>query len=248
MTGGCLVVIPARLGSTRFPGKVLAKLRGRSIVEWCWRAAKAAKIGPVLVATEEKAVADAVRAFGGVACLTSKSCASGTDRVYKASRMFPHKVSYVLNLQGDQPLVDPRTLRAVVKILESQPKADVATAVIPLDSRARAEDPNVVKAALAKDGRALYFSRSPIPFPRNGTAPRRWEHLGIYGFRRAALERFVKLPPSRLEKTESLEQLRALEDGMSIYAAVVSDLPVAIDTPSDLHRAERMLKKLRGRK
>jgi 3-deoxy-manno-octulosonate cytidylyltransferase (CMP-KDO synthetase) len=236
------------MGSTRFPGKVLAELGGRSIVEWCWRAAKDAKIGPVLVATEDERVARAVRAFGGVACLTSKTCASGTDRVWQAAKLFPHKVELILNLQGDQPLVDPKTLRDVVSVLKKRPAADIATAVMPLLDKSRVENPNVVKAALAKDGRALYFSRAPIPFPRNGTAPQRWEHMGIYGFRRAALERFVKLPPSPLEKTESLEQLRALEAGMSIFAAVVSDVPVAIDTPQDLALAERMLKKLRGKK
>jgi 3-deoxy-manno-octulosonate cytidylyltransferase (CMP-KDO synthetase) len=239
------VVIPARLGSTRFPAKVLAKLRGRSIVEWCWRAAKAAKIGPVLVATEAQEVVDAVRAFGGIACLTPASCVSGSDRVHKAARMFPHKVDFILNLQGDQPLVEAKTLRAVVDMLKRNPKADMATAVMDLPDAKRAQDPNVVKAAVAKDGRALYFSRAAIPFPRNGHAPQRYEHLGIYGFRRAALDRFVKLPASNLEKTESLEQLRALEDGMSIYAAVVKDHPVAIDTKADLRRAELLLGRMK---
>jgi len=241
-SGHCLVVIPARMGSTRFPGKVLAKLAGRSIVEWCWRAAKAAKIGPVLVATEDAEVVAAVRAFGGIACLTSKAHTSGTDRVHQAAGMFPHKVDFVINLQGDQPLVEPKTLRAVVDMLKRNNKADMATAVMDLPDQERAQDPNVVKAAVAKDGSALYFSRSPIPFPRNGGPARRYEHLGIYCFRRAALDRFVKLPPSPLEKTESLEQLRALEDGMSIFAAVVKDHPVAIDTTSDLRRAELLLR------
>jgi 3-deoxy-manno-octulosonate cytidylyltransferase (CMP-KDO synthetase) len=243
--GACLVVIPARLGSQRFPGKVLAKLGGRRVVEWCWRAAKAARIGPVLVATEDQSVVDAVRAFGGIACLTSKACVSGSDRVFEALRMFPHRVDFVLNLQGDQPLIEPKTLRAVVKILHGKRDADMATAVMELDDLERAQDPNVVKAALSKDGRALYFSRAPIPFPRNGAAARRFEHLGIYGFRRKALERFVKLPPSGLERAESLEQLRALEDGMSIFAAVVKDHAVAIDTPDDLRRAELLLRRMK---
>lgn len=243
--GECLVVIPSRMGSTRFPGKVLAKLGGRSIVEWCWRAAKAAKIGPVLVATEAQEVVDAVRAFGGVACLTSAKCVSGSDRVFQAAKMFPHRVDFVLNLQGDQPLVEPKTLRAVLEVLIRHDDAQIATAVMDLKDENRAADPNVVKAALAKNGRALYFSRAPIPFPRNGTPARRFEHLGIYGFRRKSLERFVGLPQSALERVESLEQLRALEDGMSIFAAVVKDHPVAIDTPKDLRLAELLLRRMK---
>lgn len=232
-----LVVIPSRYGSTRFPAKVLAPLGGRPIVEWCWRAAKAARVGPVLVATEDRRVVDAVRSFGGEAVLTSAACVSGSDRVHEAARR--HEAKTIINLQGDQPLIKPATIRAVAKLL-ARKDVDVSTAVMPLQDKGRLANPNVVKAALAKDGRALYFSRSMIPYPR-GEA-RWWEHLGIYGYQRRALDRFVKLPPSPLEKSESLEQLRALEDGMSIFAAVVADVPVAIDTPEDLQRAESLLK------
>jgi 3-deoxy-manno-octulosonate cytidylyltransferase (CMP-KDO synthetase) len=242
---GALVVIPSRYGSTRFPGKVLAKLGGRTIVEWCWRAAVAAKVGPVLVATEDERVVAAVEGFGGRAVLTSARCVSGSDRVFEAAR--GSRAPFVINLQGDQPLIRPATIRAVARLLRRRGRADMTTAVMPLTEESRGADPNVVKAALAGDGRALYFSRSPIPFRRGPEAAVRFEHLGIYGFRRAALSRFVALPPSPLERSESLEQLRALEDGMLLYAAVVADHPVAIDTPQDLRRAERLLKSMKRR-
>ncbi|MDD5627874.1 MAG: 3-deoxy-manno-octulosonate cytidylyltransferase [Elusimicrobia bacterium] len=236
----CLVVIPARLGSTRFPAKVLALLGGRPVVEWCWRAARAARVGPVLVATDDERVRRVVAAFGGEAVLTPKSCASGSDRVARAAK--GRREPLIINLQGDMPFVKPATIRRVADILRSNPAADMATAVMPLDDPRREADPNVVKAALTRDGRALYFSRAAIPFSRDGGRPRRFEHLGIYGFRRRSLDRFVSLPATALERCECLEQLRALEDGMTIYAAVVSERPVAIDTPADLRRAERMLK------
>ncbi|MBI4371180.1 MAG: 3-deoxy-manno-octulosonate cytidylyltransferase [Elusimicrobia bacterium] len=234
-----LVVIPARMGSTRFPGKVLARLGGRPMVEWCWRAAVAARLGPVLVATESPKVAAAVRGFGGQAVLTPASCPSGSDRVWQAAR--GRREVLVLNCQGDMPLLSPATLRAVARELKTG-RADIATAVIPLSDERRARDPNAVKAVRSADGRCLYFSRAPVPHPRQGRA-RRWEHLGVYGYRRAALARFVALGPSPLEKTESLEQLRALEAGMTIRAAVVCDLPVSVDVPADLRRAARILRK-----
>ncbi|MCX5793925.1 MAG: 3-deoxy-manno-octulosonate cytidylyltransferase [Elusimicrobia bacterium] len=237
--GDCLVVIPARLGSTRFPAKVLARLGGRPVVEWCWRAARAAGVGPVLVATDDERVRRAVAAFGGLAVMTPVSCASGSDRVARAAR--GRREPLVINLQGDMPFIKPSTVRRVAELLRRNPGADMATAVMPLRDPRRDADPNVVKAALAQDGRALYFSRAAIPFARDGGKPRRFEHLGIYGFRRRSLDRFVRLPATALERCECLEQLRALEDGMSIYAAVVTERPVAIDTPADLRRAERML-------
>lgn len=226
----CLVVIPARLGSTRFPRKVLAKLAGRTMIEWCWRAAKAAKLGPVLVAVDSREVADEVRRFGGESVMTSPSLPSGSDRVWAAAK--GRREPVILNYQGDMPLLKPATLRATVKALTKG--ADIATSVIALDDAARRDDKNVVKAVLAKNGRCLYFSRAPVSS---------WEHLGLYAYRRAALKRFVSMPPSPLEKSERLEQLRALEDGMTIRSAIVRERPVAVDVPSDLRRAETMLRR-----
>ena len=239
---GVLTVIPARMGSTRFPGKVLARLKGKTMVEWCWRAAKAAKLGPVLVATDNRLVADEVRKFGGEFVMTPVNCPSGSDRVWLASRK--RREATILNFQGDMPLLKPSTLRSAVKALTKG--TDIATAVIPLSDLKRRQDSNVVKAVLAKNGKCLYFSRSDVPFGRDGASVESFEHLGIYVFRRDALKRFVSLPPSRLEKTEKLEQLRALEDGMTISAAIVHERPVAVDVPADLRRAEKLLR--RGKK
>lgn len=226
----CLTVIPARLGSTRFPRKVLAKLAGRTMIEWCWRAAMAAKLGPVLVAVDSREVAEEVRRFGGESVMTSPSLPSGSDRVWAAAK--GRREPIILNFQGDMPLLRPATLRATVKALTSG--ADIATSVIGIDDASRRGDRNVVKAVLTKNGRCLYFSRAPVSS---------WEHLGLYAYRRAALKRFVSMPPSPLEKSEKLEQLRALEDGMTMRAAVVRERPVAVDTPNDLRRAETMLRR-----
>ena len=239
---GVLTVIPARMGSTRFPGKVLARLKGRTMLEWCWRAATAAKLGPVLVATDHRLVADEVRGFGGEVVMTPVSCPSGSDRVWLAARK--RREATIVNFQGDMPLIKPATLRSAVKALTKG--SDIATAVIPLSDRKRRQDSNVVKAVLAKNGRCLYFSRSDVPFGRDGASVDSFEHLGIYVYRRSALKRFVSLPPSRLEKTEKLEQLRALEDGMVMQAAVVRERPVAVDVPKDLVQAEKLLR--RGKK
>jgi 3-deoxy-manno-octulosonate cytidylyltransferase (CMP-KDO synthetase) len=226
----CLTVIPARLGSTRFPRKVLARLAGRTMVEWCWRAATAARLGPVLVAVDSREVADEVKRFGGEAVMTRPSLPSGSDRVWAAA--MGRREPIILNYQGDMPLLKPATLRATVNALAKG--TDIATAVIKIDDAARRDDRNVVKAVLAKNGRCLYFSRAPVSA---------WEHLGLYAYRRAALKRFVSLPPSPLEKSEGLEQLRALEDGMTIRTTIVRERPVAVDVPSDLRRAETMLRR-----
>lgn len=239
-----LTVIPARMASTRFPGKVLARLGGRSLVEWCWRAASAARLGPVVVATDSRAVVEETRRFGGLAVMTPASCPSGSDRVWLAARNRREPV--ILNYQGDMPLLAGRTLRATVEALRRG--TDVATAVIPLSSPRRWTDPNVVKAVLALDGRCLYFSRAPVPFARDGAKSSCWEHLGVYAYRRDALRRFVALPPSPLEQTEKLEQLRALEAGLTIRAAIVDDLPVSVDVPADLQRARKLLRHLRRRR
>lgn len=226
----CLTVIPARLGSTRFPRKVLARLAGRTMIEWCWMAAKAAKLGPVLVAVDSREVADEVRRFGGESVMTAPSLPSGSDRVWAAAK--GRREPIILNYQGDMPLLKPATLRATVRALTKG--TDIATSVIALDDKARRHDVHVVKAVLTKDGRCLYFSRAPVSS---------WEHLGLYAYRRGALKRFVSLPPSPLEKSERLEQLRALEDGMTLRAAVVRERPVSVDVPSDLRRAETLLRR-----
>ena len=248
MRGPTKVVIPARLASTRLPGKVLKPLGGRPVVEWCRRAALRAAVGPVVVATDSPEVLRAVESFGGSAVLTSPDCHSGTDRVYAAlqavERARRRRFAFVLNLQGDEPFIRPKTVLGTAALLWKG--AAMSTAVIPMEDPSDAENPSVVKVALTGEGRCLYFSRAGIPFfsrahaASDGAAPR-VRHIGIYGFSRKTLERFIRLPPSPLEKAESLEQLRALEAGIPITAFLAHEKTMAIDTAADLRRARMMI-------
>lgn len=256
MSAPCLVVIPARLASTRFPAKVLRELGGTPVVEWCRRAALKADVGPVAVATESPVVAGLIEGRGGIAVMTSPDCPSGTDRAHQAVRLIERRLgrrfTRVINLQGDEPFIQASTIRRVADLLRN-PEADISTAVVPLADASRAAEPSMVKAVVAQGGRCLYFSRAPVPFagashPGANGQGSYFQHIGIYGFQRAALERFVRLPPSPLERRERLEQLRAMEAGMSIFAATVRDQTVAIDTPADLKRAAALLaRRRRGR-
>lgn len=244
-----MVVIPARMGSTRLPRKVLLPLAGLPVVEWCRRAAVKAGVGPVVVATDHADVAGTVERLGGTAVMTPASCPSGTDRVAHAVKTLERRrgkrFKTVVNLQGDEPFIRAATVRAVARLLTgAEPAGDLSTAVVPLADARRASEPNLVKAVVAKDGRCLYFTRAPAPYPARDAKPAYYQHIGIYGYTRAALDRFLSLEPSPLERMESLEQLRALEDGMTIAAAVVDDATIAIDTANDLARAARLKRKL----
>ncbi len=236
-----LVVIPARLASTRLPGKPLADIAGRPMVLRVWDAAMAANIGPVVVAAADQEIYDAVTAAGGTAILTDPDLPSGSDRVWQATQAFDPAGKYdvLLNLQGDLPTFEPQALRAVMDVM-ANPAYDVGTLVAPVTSDAEKNAASVVKVACDFSGDeqiapALYFSRQPIPW---GNGPL-WHHIGVYGWRRTALERFVALPPSGLEKRESLEQLRALEAGMRIGCTRLASAPFGVDTPEDLERARR---------
>jgi len=252
-----LIVIPARIGSTRFPAKVLKPLGGLPVVEWCRRAALKAGVGPVVVATDHPEVVRVIEGFGGAAVLTPASCPSGTDRVFAAAEALRKsgRASFgaVLNVQGDEPFIRPSTIRAVARLigrrLPSGGRVDIATAVVPMRRPREALDRNVVKAVVGRDGRCLYFSRSVVPCEAaDALAPAAlFRHIGIYGFTRAALAAFVRLKPSGLERTERLEQLRALEAGMTIAAAKVAQTSLAIDTPKDLARAQGALRTLQRR-
>ena len=235
-----LIVIPARFHSTRLPGKVLSLLGGKSVLEWCWSNAVKADIGPVLIATEDEKVVLAARKFGAKAVLTSPQCLSGSDRVFEASQNSDSP--FVINIQADQPFLTAETIKSVAQVLQTNPKADISTAVIPLNDLERLKNPNVVKAVVCQDRHCLYFSRSPVPFARNGK-PDYFEHLGIYGFRKEALKKFISLKPSPIELAESLEQLRALDAGMTIYTCISSEIPCSIDTPEDLEEAKQILEK-----
>jgi 3-deoxy-manno-octulosonate cytidylyltransferase (CMP-KDO synthetase) len=238
-----IVVIPARMASTRLPGKPLADIHGRPMILHVLDRAREAGIGPVAVACAEAEIADAVRAAGGIAVLTDPALPSGSDRAHAAlAELDPDgRHDVVVNLQGDFPTLPPDQLRAVLRPL-ADPAVDIGTLVTPIASDAEAATASVVKTACAfADGQdvapALYFSRQPIPW---GDGPR-WHHIGVYAWRRAALARFVALPPSPLERRESLEQLRALEAGMRIGCIRVAHAAFGVDTPADLARARALL-------
>ena len=238
-----IILIPSRLGSTRLPNKPLADIGGKPMIVHVLDRAREADIGPVAVACADEAIADAVRAAGGIAVMTDPSLPSGSDRVHAAlGQLDPQGLhDVVVNLQGDLPTMPPAQLRAVLTPL-SEPGIDIATLVAPITDPAEAAAPSVVKAACAFErGRAispaLYFSRAAIPA---GEGPL-WHHIGVYAYRRVALARFVALPESPLERRESLEQLRALEAGMRIACARVDHAPFGVDTPDDLERARAIL-------
>ena len=234
-----IVLIPARMAATRLPGKPLADIGGIPMIVRVLRQAEAAGAGPVAVAAGDAEIVAAVEAAGGRAVLTDPALPSGSDRILAAlAELDPagqHDV--VINLQGDMPLVDPGVLAACAGLLDRRPDCDIATVVAPGMSPEDRANPDVVKAVLAmqphgKSGRALYFTRSTL----YGDDPV-WRHVGIYGYRRAALEHFNASPPSPLERREKLEQLRALELGLSIWAAVAEAAPISVDTPADLAAA-----------
>jgi 3-deoxy-manno-octulosonate cytidylyltransferase (CMP-KDO synthetase) len=238
----CAVIIPARLQATRLPGKPLAAIGGDPMIVHVWRRGMEAGLGPVIVATDSERILDAVLASGGEAVLTRADHASGSDRIHEALASIDPRgeVEIIVNLQGDLPAIDPLHIRACADMLASA-GADIATLAAEITEPSEVINPNVVKVIGTPLGanrlRALYFTRASAP---SGTGPL-YHHIGLYAYRRAALERFVTLPPSPLEQRERLEQLRALEAGMRIDVAVVDTVPLGVDTPDDLERARALL-------
>ena len=232
-----LIVIPARMASTRLPDKPMAMIGDAPMIVQVWRRAVESGVGEVLVACDGEAIAAAIAEAGGRAILTDPDLPSGSDRIWAAIREAGvTDVDVVINLQGDVPTLEPRLLKDILKPL-ADPQVDIATLVAEIHEEAEHTNPAVVKIALAENGRALYFSRATIP-AHDGA---RYHHIGVYAYRYAALEKFVSLPPSPLERREKLEQLRALEAGMRIDAVVVDTVPLGVDTPQDLERARRLL-------
>ena len=238
-----LGVLPARWGSSRFPGKPLHLIAGKPLIQHVWeRCKRCSKLDELIVATDDDRILQAVDAFGGKAVMTSNAHPTGTDRIAEALATIP-AATHVVNIQGDEPLIDPDLIDRLASAISADPSLDMATAANPLDpSDPAVHDPNVVKVVTALDGRALYFSRSPIPFFRNavdGLPVLR--HKGIYAYSRSFLERFVSWPPSPLELAESLEQLRALENGASIMVIQTDDTSPGVDTPAQAIEIERIL-------
>lgn len=238
-----LIVIPARLSATRLPDKPLAEIAGEPMIVHVWRRAIEADCGPVLVATDADSVADAVAKAGGEAVMTRPDHASGSDRIHEALQMFdPERgIEVIVNLQGDLPTLDPKLVRACVAAL-NEGEADIGTIAAEIVREEERANPNVVKVVGSPLGRggilkALYFTRATAPY---GDGPL-YHHIGIYAYRRAALDRFVALPPSPLENREKLEQLRALEADMRIHVGLVDTVPLGVDTPADLARARELL-------
>ncbi len=238
-----IIVIPARMAATRLPGKPLADLWGEPMIVHVWRRAIEAKLGPVIVACADAAIAAAVEKAGGQAVSTDPAHPSGSDRVWEALEKADPSGSFnaVVNLQGDLPTIDPMAVHACLAPL-SEPEVDIATIAARITRPEERDDPNVVKAAAAIEegariGRALYFSRAVVP---SGAGPL-FHHIGVYAYRREALKRFVSASPGVLERRERLEQLRALELGMRIDLALVDTVPLGVDTPADLARAREML-------
>ena len=234
-----IVLIPARMAATRLPDKPLADIAGLPLIVRVLRQAQAAGIGPVAVAAGEVQIVEAVEAAGGRAVLTDPALPSGSDRILAAlTALDPdRRHDVVINLQGDIPFADPAMVKKCAGLLEDQPDCDISTIVVPKSDPGDLCNPDVVKAVMSfgvdpKAGRALYFTRSTL----YGEGPV-WHHIGVYGYRRAALERFTAAPPSPLERREKLEQLRALELGMSIWAAVADQAPIEVNSPDDLIQA-----------
>ncbi len=236
-------IIPARLASSRLPGKLLRADTGKPLLQYTWESAsRSGRLSDVIVATDSREILTAVKAFGGRAEMTGEH-ASGTDRIAEVARRCCPDAEILVNVQGDEPELDPRQIDVLVETLSGQPETEMATLAAPIRSRDVLEDPSCTKVVCAEDGRALYFSRAAIPFCRDA-GPEQIEqilaqgspwklHLGIYAYRRDFLLRLTERPPSPLERLEKLEQLRALEAGAQVQVAVVDHYAVGIDTPGD---------------
>ncbi|KAA6460174.1 3-deoxy-manno-octulosonate cytidylyltransferase [Acidobacteria bacterium AB60] len=232
-------VIPARLGSTRLSRKVLRLIAGRPMLEWVWSAARdSGLMDPVLIATDSEEVAATCQTRGIPAVMTSPACASGSDRVREVAATLAADI--LVNIQGDEPTLTPEFFPPLLALFD-RPEVQVATLAVPCPAEEIA-NPNAVKVVTANDGKALYFSRARIPFDRDGAGFQGYrKHLGIYAYRRQALERFASLPTGRLEQVERLEQLRLLENGIDIYVAAAPHDTIGVDTEEDLARAEAVL-------
>jgi 3-deoxy-manno-octulosonate cytidylyltransferase (CMP-KDO synthetase) len=246
------VIIPARFGSTRLSGKPLLQIGDRPLIQWVWQSAVDSGAASVLVATDDERIREAAMKFGADCVMTSPNHVSGTDRIAETVRAKGFAGDdIVVNLQGDEPMMPAQVVASVAQALREVAGAEISTAIAPIQSLREFLDPHCVKALGDRDGRALYFSRAPVPWPRDSIAAEgpasfhgAWRHIGIYGYRVRSLLKFAAWAPTPLEMTEKLEQLRALEHGMHIHLVTLSESPPAgVDTPEDLERVRASLRK-----
>jgi 3-deoxy-manno-octulosonate cytidylyltransferase (CMP-KDO synthetase) len=239
-------VIPARWASTRLPGKSLVQICGKPLIQRVVERVKLAKrLDAVLVATDDKRIADVVNSLGVQAVMTRPDHPSGTDRIAEALKGV--KADIIINIQGDEPLIDPKLIDSLAEVMAADRKWDMGTAAAPITNDNDLNNPSVVKVVWDENGRALYFSRSVIPFVRDRNPQRyeelHWRHIGIYAYRKSFLEKFVKTPPSLLEKAEKLEQLRALHIGGKIVVIQTAETGIGVDTPDDVKYVEKIIRK-----
>jgi 3-deoxy-manno-octulosonate cytidylyltransferase (CMP-KDO synthetase) len=241
MTGQTAIIIPARYGSSRLKGKPLIVVHDKPIIQWVFeKAVKANLADRVIIATDNEEIYETALMFGAEAEMTSDTHSSGSDRIAEVVERHP-EISYIVNLQGDEPLITSESIDAVIKGVKDNKDADISTLIRVLKDKKEIENPNCVKCVIDNEGYALYFSRSKIPYERNEGHAKIYGHLGIYGYKREALLSMTNLPQSALELAESLEQLRALSFGMKIKTSVVDFTPVGIDTVDDLEKFRKII-------
>lgn len=241
-TAETAIIIPARYGSSRLEGKPLIKVAGKPIIQWVYEKARQSKLADmIIVATDDERIFDAVKSFGGNVEMTSVNHKCGSDRIKEVVMRHP-EISYIVNLQGDEPLIKPESIDEVARNVKEDKDTDISTLIRKITPE-EAENPNLVKCVIDNSGFAMYFSRSKIPFERNADQADFYGHLGIYGYKREALIKMTELPQGSYEKAESLEQLRALQNGMKIKASIVDFVPVGIDTAEDLEHFKKIISK-----
>ena len=235
------IIIPARYGSSRLEGKPLLEACGKPIIQWVWeKGGKCKGIDRVIVATDDERIFNACKKFGAEVEMTSTSHKSGSDRIAEVASRHP-EIGYIINVQGDEPLIEPANIELVRKGVVEDDSADISTLVREIKDENEVNNPNLVKCIFDLNGYAMYFSRSKIPYERNTGKSKFYGHLGIYGYKKEALFKMTKLPQSPYEMAESLEQLRALQNGMKIKVAVVENVPVGIDTIDDFNKFKAMV-------
>ncbi len=248
MTPKTAIMIPVRMASTRLPGKPLAKINGKTMIHRVFEQAKKAEIGEVFIACDGEEIAAEVQKFGGRALITNPELQSGTDRIFSALKQINSQFdfSFVINLQGDLPNIDPKSIQICAEAIKND-DCDIATLASRIKKIEDIHNQNIVKIALAQNGQALYFSRCAIPYSKNpmsvDSIDEYFHHIGVYAYKTKALEKFISLPPSNLELRESLEQLRALENGLKIKVAIVENQPISVDCSADLKLAQEFFAK-----